>query len=379
MLAKHKRLIAKVTLGAALIALIISFLLSNIYTATAKILPPQQNQSSAAALLGQLGPMGGLGGSALGIKNPNDLYVGMLKSRSVADALIKRFDLQKVYDKDTGTDTRNKLAKYSQISTGKDSIITISVDDKDPKRAAAIANAYVDELAKLNQTLAVTEAARRRLFFENQLKQAKDDLANAEVALKNTQQQSGLIQLDAQGKAIIEAVAKLRGQIAAKEVQLGAMRTFATSQNADYVRTQQELAGLKEQLGKMESNTDSDSPDDGNVLVPTGKVPESGMEYVRKVRDVKYYETIYELLAKQYELAKIDEAKDSSLIQVLDKAVVPEKRSRPKRAFMVILFTLTAGLLAVLTAFLREVYEHAKCDPKRMERIALLRRLLRGQ
>ncbi len=293
-LAKHKRLIAKVTLGAAIIALIISFLLSNIYTATSRILPPQQNQSSASALLGQLGPLGGLGGSALGIKNSNDLYIGMLKSRSVADALIKRFDLQKIYDKSTETGARDNLAKYSHISSGKDGIITVSVDDKDPKRAAAIANAYVDELGKLNQTLAVTEASRRRLFFENQLKQAKDDLANAEVALKNIQLQSGLIQLDAQGKAIIDAIAKLRGQIAAKEVELGAMRTFATAQNADYVRTQQELAGLKKQLNKMEGNTGNDSSDEGDVLVPTDKVPESGMEYVRKVRDVKYYETIYE-------------------------------------------------------------------------------------
>lgn len=376
-LAKHKRLIAGVTLGAALIAAIISLLMSNIYTATAKILPPQQDQSSAVTLLGQMGSLGGLGGSALGIKNPNDLYVGMLKSRSVADTLIKRFNLNKVYDIDAGTGARAKLAKASQISSGKDSLITISVDDKDPKRAAAIANAYVDELAKLNQTLAVTEAARRRLFFENQLKQAKDELANAEVALKNTQQQSGLIQLDAQGRAIIDAVAKLRGEIVAKEVQLGAMRTFATTRNAEYVRTQQELAGLKEQLGKMESNTDSDIPGDGNVLVTTGKVPESGMEYVRKVRDVKYYETIYELIAKQYQLAKIDEAKDTSIVQVLDMAIEPENKSEPNRVLMVLFGALAGFFIAVLWVIVREAVGMIMNDPEHMERMALFRRVLR--
>lgn len=378
-LAKHKKMIGKVTLAAAVLAVIVSLIMPNIYTATTTMLPPQQNQSSAAALLGQMGPLGSFGGSALGIKNPNDLYVGMLKSRSVADDIIKRFDLQKVYDKDTETGTRDKLAKYSQIASGKDSIITVSVDDKDPKRAAAIANAYVDELAKLNQTLAVTEAARRRLFFENQLKQAKDDLANAEVALRNTQQQSGLIQLDAQGKAIIDAVAKLRGQIVAKEVQIGAMRTFATTQNADYVLAQQELAGLKAQLSKMESNSGSDTPDDGNVLVPTGKVPESGMEYVRKVRDVKYYETIYELLAKQYELAKIDEAKDSSLIQVLDTAVVPEKQSKPKRLLIIGMSVLIAGFLAVVWAFISERRDRASLDPNNNERLRLFRTYLFGK
>lgn len=377
-LAKHKRMILRVTLAAVLIALIVSFLLPNIYTATATILPPQQNQSSAAMLLGQMGPLATIGGGALNIKNPNDLYIGMLQSRRVADDIIKRFDLKKVYDKDTWVGTRKKLAKACRIAAGKEGIITIEVDDKDPQRAAAMANAYVDELARLNQSLAVTEASRRRLFFEKQLRQAKDDLANAEVALKNTQEQSGLIQLDEQGKAIIEAVAKLRAQIAAKEVQLSAMRTFATIQNADYIRAQQELTGMKDQLAKLEHSTNSGTTNNGNIFVPTGKVPESGMEYVRKVRDVKYYETIFDLLAKQYELAKIDEAKDSSLIQVLDKALTPEKKSKPRRLLIIIGSALAAGFLAVLRAFILEGRERAKQDPLRAQRRQLLRHYLFG-
>jgi tyrosine-protein kinase Etk/Wzc len=378
-LAKHNRLIARVTLGAAFIALVSSVLMPNIYTATATILPPQQNQSASTALLGQLGPLAGVGGGALGLKNPNDLYIGMLKSRTVADNIIRHFDLQKMYDEHTWVGTRMKLARASQISSGKDNIITIAVDDKDKKHAAVIANAYIDELARLNQTLAVTEAARRRLFFEKQLRQAKDDLANAEVALKTTQEESGLIQPDEQGRAIIGAVAKLRAEIAAKNVQLGAMGTFATTQNADYVRTQQELTGLKEQLAKLEKPGNGDIIHKGDIFVPTGKVPATGMAYVRKVRDVKYYETIFDLLAKQYELAKIDEARDSSIIQVLDQAVEPETKSRPHRAIIVLLSAIAAGILSIIWAFIREAGERTRSNPERVERMQLLRRYLWGK
>jgi uncharacterized protein involved in exopolysaccharide biosynthesis len=238
-LAKHKKFIAGVTLGAAIVSAAVSLLLPNIYTGTAKVLPPQQSQSTAAMLLGQLGGLAGLAGGSVGIKNPNDLYVGMLKSRTVADNIIGRFDLQRLYDQETMVETRKEFASNSSITTGKDGLINIEFDDEDPKRAAAVANAYVEELDKLTQSLAVTEAAQRRLFFERQLKQAKDDLSNAEVALKVTQEQTGLIKLDDQGRAIIEAVAALRGQISAKEVELRAMRTFTTEHNPDYVRVRQ--------------------------------------------------------------------------------------------------------------------------------------------
>jgi tyrosine-protein kinase Etk/Wzc len=168
-LAKHKKMILGVTFGAAVVSAIISLLLPNIYTGTAKVLPPQQSQSTASMMLGQLGGLAGLAGGSLGIKNPNDLYVGMLKSRTVADNIIARFELQKLYDQDTMVGTRNEFADNSSITTGKDGLITIEFEDRDPKRAAAIANAYVEELDKLTQSLAVTEAAQRRLFFERQL------------------------------------------------------------------------------------------------------------------------------------------------------------------------------------------------------------------
>lgn len=369
-LAKNKFMIIGVTFGVAALAAIISLALPNIYTGTAKLLPPQQSQSTAAMLLGQLGGLAGISGNSLGIKNPNDLYVGMLKSRTVADSIISRFDLQKLYDEETMVQTRKQLERNTSISAGKDGLITIEFDDEDPKRAATVANAYVAGLQKLTQNLAVTEAAQRRLFFEQQLKQAKEDLTTAEVAMKVTQEKTGLIQLDDQGRAIIEAVATLRAQIAAKEVELRAMRSFATEQNSEYIRNQQQLAGLRSELTKLER---SHIGGGGDILVPTGKVPEAGLEYVRRFRDIRYHETIFELLAKQFEVAKIDEAKEAAVVQVVDEAVPPDRKSRPRRSVIVVVFTLLAGIAAVLFAFVREALLRATENAEQANRLAALR------
>lgn len=373
-LAKHKEIVLGLPFAAAAVAALVSLLMTPIYTATARILPPQQSQSATAALLGNLGALTGIGPSSLGIRNPADLYVGMLQSRTVADQLISRFDLQKLYKAKTLDDARKELKEKTSVRAGRDGIITIQVEDTDPKRAAEMANAYVEELDKLTQSLAVTEAAQRRMFFEKQLKQAKDNLAEAEVELKKTQEQTGLIKLDEQGRAIIEAVANLRAQVAAKEVQLTAMRSFATERNPDYIRVQQELAGLRAQLLRLEKTNTAGG---GDIFVPTGKVPESGLEYIRKLREVKYHETLFELLAKQFEVAKADEAKDAGFIQVVDKAVPPEKKSKPKRALIVIVSGLVAGLLAVVAAFLIEAMEKARRDPHSASRLDRLRQHLR--
>lgn len=370
-LAKHKKLILGLPLTAALLAAGISLLMPNIYTATARILPPQQGQSTAAAMLGQLSALAGAAGSSLSIKNPNDLYVGMLKSRSVADNLIARYKLQARFEKETLDDTRKALEQITRISAGKDGIIAIEVDDEDPKFAAELANAYVDELHRLTQRLAVTEAAQRRLFFERQLQQTKDSLTQAEVELKKVQQATGVVQLDAQGKAAIEAVAALRAQIAAKEVELAAVRTFATEQNPDYQRLTQELAGLRGQLARFERGGET------SALPSAGRLTEAGLDYVRKLREVKYQETMFELLARQFETAKLDEARNASLIQVLDKAVPPERKSKPKRSLIVIVTALATGLVAVILAFLRESRARALQDPVQAERYRALEQYLR--
>lgn len=350
-LAKHKKSIIGTTFVVAVLTAGLSLAMSNVYTASTKIMPPQQSQSSAMAILGQLGGLGGLAGNSLGIKNPSDIYLGMLSSRTIGDRLVKRFDLDKVYETKLHSDTLKVLAGSSAFAAGKDGLLSIEVDDKDPIRAAAIANAYVEELQQLLSTLAVSDAAQRRIFFERQLLQAKRNLAESEVELKKVQEKTGLIKPEGQAEVLIAAAANLRAQIASKEVELGAMRTFATGSNPEYIRLQEELRGLRAQLSKAETGVNAGK---GDIAVSTSKMPEVGLEYVRKLRDVKYNEAIFEVMAKQFEIAKLDEAKDAGLVQVLDMAVEPDHKSKPKRSLMVLLAALMGGFLAVCRAFYKE-------------------------
>jgi uncharacterized protein involved in exopolysaccharide biosynthesis len=373
-LAKHKRIVFGVPFLVGIVAAIVSLLLPNVYTGTARILPPQQGASAASALLNQLGGvfggLAGAGGTLGGIRNPNDLYVGMLKSRTVADNLIVSFDLNKLYHQELQSNTRKMLESRTTIVAGKDGIITIEVDDKDAKRAADLANAYVDELMKLTRVLAVTEASQRRLFFERQLVQAKDNLTAAEIAARQGLQKGGLAQVDAQGRSIIEVTSRLRAQISAKEVQIGAMRTFAAEGNPELQRTEQERESLKRELARIE----------GSSLAPrVGSKDESGgtgLDNLGRLRNVKYYEFLYELLAKQYELAKIDEAKDSTVVQVMDKAIEPDRKSKPVRSYIVLL-SMAAGLFAgILWAFFRETAGKINSDPQQAEQVQTLKRYL---
>ena len=363
-LAKHKKLIIGAPLIVAIVVAIYSFFIPPTYTADVQMLPPQQ-QSSASAMLSQLGAFGGMGGAA-GIKNPNDTYVAMLKSRTIQDSMIKRFKLQSVYKTKTPEKTRGALNGATKVTVGKDGIIGISVDDESPQRAAILANGYVDALQQMTQVFAVTEASHLRLFYEKQLLQAKHNLGDAEIALKQLQEKTGIIHLDSQAQLGIGTAANIKGQIAMKEVELGAMRTFATGNNPDLVRTQQTITGLRAQLGKIETGT-----------VSSSKVPETGLEYIRKTRDFKYAETIYEMLAKQFEMAKIDEAKESSVIQVLDKAIPPEQKSKPKRSLMVLISALATGFLTILYAFIKEALQNAKKDTETEAQLTTLKKTLR--
>lgn len=353
-LVRHKWLVIGTPIVGGVIALITGLLMTPIFTSTVTVMPPQQQASGVAAMLGQLGGLAGAAGGIAGIKNPNDLYVGILESRTIADNLIKRFDLQVRYESKVIDDARKSLADASQIASGKkDGLISISVSDEDPKFAAELANVYVEELTMLIKKMAISEASKRRLFFEQQLKEAKEQLANAEVALRTTQEKTGMIQPEGQLQAIISSIAQVKGRIAAKEVELDAMRTFATGKNPEFLRAQEELRGLQAQLLKLEKNQSSKN---GDFMVPTGKLAEVGVEYVRSLREVKYHETMFEMLAKQYELAKIDEAKDSSLIQILDIAVPAEKKSKPKRLVITLIGLLSGAVLGMILAFMREFY-----------------------
>jgi len=368
-LAKHKKMILSLPCVVALLSVGYSLLLPNIYTATTKILPPQQSQSGASTMLAQLGGLAGLAGSVAGIRSPNDLYIGMLKSRTVADNLIQRFGLMQDHEAKYPSQVRQALEGVTAITTGKDGIITIEVDDKDPKRAADLANAYVDELLKLTQVLAVTDAAQRRLFFERQLEQARDNLTKAEVAARQALEKGGLVQVEGQGRALVENTARLRGQITVKEVQIGAMRTYAADRNPDLQLAQQELESMKRELARIEGASGSTSRD---ARENSG----SGIGSLGMLRNVKYYETIYELLAKQFELAKIDEAKESAVVQVMDKAIEPDHKSKPKRSLIVLFSALAALFIGILLAFVREITARAKADPQHVSRLRDLKRYL---
>jgi len=376
-LAKRKWFILTFVGCAGVLSAGISLVLPKTYTAGAKIMPPQQNQSmgAMAALSSQLGPLAALAGGGLGLRAPSDLYIAMLRSRTVADGLIDRFSLMSVYNLKVRDYARKKLESATEIRAGtKDGVISISVDDRDPQRAADLANGYVEELEKLTKTLAVTEASKRRLFFEREVKMASDDLANAEVALKQTQEKTGLILLDSQSKAMIESLTSLRARVAGQEVQVQAMRTFATAENPDLVRAEQELMALREQLNRLEGGR-------GKRLfadVPIENVPTAGLEYVRKYRDVKYREALFEILAKQYEAAKLDEARDSLIVQQLDRAIKPEKRTWPPRTALVLASTLLALIVAIMAANFMEVVEQAKQDPHFSAQVQLFRSYIRG-
>jgi tyrosine-protein kinase Etk/Wzc len=372
-LLNYKKLVLGIPLTVTFVALIVALLLPKWYTATAKIMPPQQSQSNAVAILGQLGVLAGGASQSLGLKNPSDIYVAILKSRTVADRLIERFDLRTIYDEELLLDARKELARNSFISAGREGVITIEVDDKDPTRSASIANAYVEELRGLTIHLAVSEAAQRRLFFEGQLKKAKNDLTAAEVELKRFSEGAGLVNPQGQIGLSVAAAAALRAQITAKEIQMSAMRTFATESNPDLKRTLQELAGLRNELARMEKDTTAGK---GDVMVPFGKASEVGLEYVRRFREVKYFETLYEVLAKQYEIARIDEAKDATLIQVLDVAIAPEKKSKPKRWLVVLLSFLAALLVSPILALSINRFRSASSDPRTAARLREIRSLL---
>jgi uncharacterized protein involved in exopolysaccharide biosynthesis len=255
----------------------------------------------------------------------------------------------------------------------KDGLIHISVEEHDPRRAADLANGYVDQFRDLSQHLAITEASQRRLCFEQQLKQANLNLADAEEALKQTEEKTGLSQLDSQARALIESAAALRAQITAKEVQIQGMQTYAASENAQLIQAQQELDGLHAQLAKLGG---SEATPGSGIIPPKGQMTQAGIEYVRKLCDVKYYETIFEILARQFEIAKLDEAKEGALIQVVDPAIPPDKRSSPKRALIVILSTVLGFFIGGFTVFLQAGFHNVKPDPEARNKLANLKSAL---
>jgi tyrosine-protein kinase Etk/Wzc len=373
--AARKRFIFLMTVAGFAIAFGAVQFVTPSFTAKAVILPPEQEQSSGAVMMGQFGAlasMTGLGGS-LGIKNPVDLYIGILQSRTLIDSMIKRFGLGEHAKR--MSDVRLALLGHSAFVAGKDGMISISVTDHDPKKAAAFANAYVDELYRVNNRLALGGAAQRRFFYEQQLTQEKDKLADAEVALKKTEEATGVIAPTGQTENIIRQVAQLQAEITSREVQLDALHTSSTDQNPDVIRLNSELAGLREQLRGLESGTSKRAP--GDISITTANVPQAGLEYIRKERDVKYHQLLFDLLARQYEAARMDEAKAAPLIQVVDVALPPDRKSSPYRALWAIVGCSLGLFLSVGWVLGSHIYRRMAADEEQGRRLAVLREELK--
>ncbi len=354
------RLLVLGPLTVGILALGISFLVKPTFTAETSFLPPQQQQGMAASMLASLGALGGLAGAATGLKNPADQYVAFLKSNSIEDALIERFKLTERYEAKFKSEARKTLESKVKIASGKDGLITVKVDDTDPQMAADMANAHVQELTKLMGRLAVTEAQQRRQFFEKQLQQTKDKLTQADIALKETGISGDVLKSNPQ--SAVAAVAALQAQVTVQEVKLGAMRGYLAESAPDFKQALTELATLRAQLAKQSQDSSGASKGQGGAQG----------DYVTKYRDYKYQETLFELFAKQFEMAKIDESREGANIQVLDAAQPPELKSKPQKALIAIIATLTTGFALLLFVFIRQALRNAGQDSESAQKIQAL-------
>jgi tyrosine-protein kinase Etk/Wzc len=352
---ENLRLLVLGPLAVGLAALGISFMIPPTYTAKTQFLPPQQQQSSASALVQALG-VGAIGGlsAGLGIKNPADQYIAFLKSQSIQDAMVDRFDLLKRYDTKFRVEARKELLENTKISAGKDGIIALELDDKDPKVAADMANAYVDELRRMMNRLALTEAQLRRSFFEKKLKEAKENLSAAEESLRGTGVSGGVLKTSP--GAAVEVVARLKAGITVQEIKVASMRGYLADTSPEFVQAMKELSVLKAQL----TNAEKSDTATGDGL------------YVSRYREFKYQETLYELFAKQYELARVDESREGAAVQVVDSAQPPEKKSRPKKALIAIIASLASGFVFLLFVFLRKAYLSALSDRENADKVSRL-------
>lgn len=348
------KLLVLAPIAAGVVALGGSFLIAPTFTASTSFLQPQQQQGAAAAMLQGLGALGGLAGAATGLKNPADQYVAFMKSRSVQDALVKRFDLQKRYGAELHEDALRALEGTARVSAGKDGLIKVEVDDTEPAFAAQLANAHVEELRKLLDRLAVTEAQQRRAFYEKQLEQTKAKLAVAQSALQRSGINEGALR--AEPKMAAEAYAGLKAAVTAAQVKLQSMRTYLTEQSPEFKLAQSELGALQGQLSKAGSTNNAAADDD----------------YIVKYRDFKYQETLFEMFAKQFELAKLDEARDGALIQVVDVAQTPERKSKPKKAMIAVLTTLATGFALLLFVFIRQAWRNGLKDEATAQKLKQL-------
>lgn len=359
-----RRLMIGILIGGTIVtSLLVTLFLPKWYATTTQILPPQSE--GGLDMISRLpSEISGLTGGFLGVKSTGDLWVGILNSQRILDSVIERFGLRERYGVSTIEDARMGLKRVVRIDKAKKGeIISITVEEKDPKMAADIANAFVEELDRVNRSLAMTAGQRTRTFVETRLREAKEALNRTEEEVRSFQDRNGAVKLDDQSKAIIQAIGAVKGQLMAKEVELQTFLSFATLNNPQAELLKSEIEGLRERLNELEEGKNpSGGPSPKDIFIPTTRIPSLSLQYVRLLREAKIQETLYGLLTQQYEMARIQEAKDSPTIQALDIAKVPEKRSWPKRGVIVLLSMVSAIPLSILTAFLLEYLERIKAE-----------------
>jgi capsule polysaccharide export protein KpsE/RkpR len=381
-LALRKWSVARFTGIAALASVVASLLLPVRYTATVKILPPRQTQSATSLLSAQLASLptasiGGLTGGLNLLRNPDELYIGMLDSRPIADALIREFNLVKAYKAKDMAGARANLASNTMITTeAKSGFIAVTVTGQDREQTAQIANGYIEQLRSFTQTLAVTEASQRRLFYEEQLKRTQEALVSAEYAFRQVQQKKGVIQPDAQTRVLITGIAELRAQIAATEIQLQMLRSYSTERNPAVELAESHLSSLEDQVRKLDSSHSSSQFDLG-----IEDVPGASLDYLRSEHELLYQQTLFDLLLKQYDAARLDEAKEATVIQIVEPAIPPERKSSPHRAGMVVVTAFMGFLAACLYVIVGDSLrkDPELCGKFREFRLALRLRALPGR
>jgi tyrosine-protein kinase Etk/Wzc len=355
--AQRKWLILGWALAGVVIAIIALLRAPTLYKSEATIMPPEQQQSSAA-LLSQLGALTAFAGvgSNLGLKNPADLYIAILQTNLVADNMVKRFNLMDAYNIHDVDAAAGRLRKRSKFVADKQGLMQITVEDTDPKRALALVNGYADELFRQNNRLAIGSASQRREFFQQQLSEEKDHLADAEIALKTTQQSTGVLQLSGQAENIIHEEADIQANITSHEVQLGALLASSTEQNPDVVRLRTEMAGLRAQLQQLQKGTNGD-------MLSQQEFPGAGLLYIRKERDVQYHQTLFDLLARQLEAARIDEAKASPQVQMVDPPQLPKGKSWPKPFLFILAGLIVGTMFGCIRVAVIYLYDYMETDP----------------
>lgn len=359
LLLRHKKMISAVTGAAFILSVLVSLLLPVRYTGTVHILPPQDNGGFPGDLLNQADNL--FGNLLAGLKKGKvsaELYAGILQSRTVADALVAKFNLKKLYDFDYIEDVYKKLDERTTIQIdNKSRIISISVEDHDRLRAADMANAYAEALDSINRSISATEGQKKRQFLESRLTAVKKDLEHAENALKAFQEEHHLIEPKDQAAASIEMAAKIKGEIIAAQTELKILRQFGTEKQNEAVMLKAQIAGLEQQLSIIEAGSSaeknkaqSQTGDTHELFIPIGDMPQLGLQLSRLSREAKVQEKVFELVTTQFEIAKMEEARDMPVVQVLDRALPPEKKSYPRRMSMVLLNTFTFFIIAVVLA-----------------------------